>query len=165
MAKAPRDCPCFSGDRAASCCSPLHRGEREAASPEELMRSRYAAFALGLGEYLVRTLAADHPHRGMPPMALVQELRRAHERQRFLGLRILHARVDEDGDEGEVLFHARIFEKGVDHSFAELSRFVREAGAWRYAAGTVIATAELPADVAALTPDDVRRSAASRDAK
>jgi SEC-C motif-containing protein len=163
MAKAPRDCPCGSGERTATCCGPLHRGEREAASPEALMRSRYAAFALGLGEYLVRTLSADHADRQLPQAAFVQELRRAHERQRFLGLRILHASAD--GDEGEVLFHARIFAKGVDGSFAELSHFVREAGAWRYASGVVVPTAELPADVASLTPDDVRRSAASRDAK
>ncbi len=157
MAKAPRDCPCFSGERTAVCCAPFHRGEREAASPEQLMRSRYAAFALGLGEYLVRTLAADHPDRSLPHAAFVQELRRAHERQRFLGLRVLHTRVA--GDEGEVLFHARIFEHGTDHSFAELSRFVRETVGWRYASGTVVPTAALPADIAALTPDDVRRSA------
>jgi len=121
------------------------------------MRSRYAAFAIGLGEYLVRTLAADHPDRQLPHAAFVQELRRAHERQRFLGLRVLHASAS--GDEGEVLFHARIFEQGADHSFAELSRFVREPEGWRYASGTVIPTAALPADVASLTPDDVRRSA------
>jgi len=141
----------------------LHRGEREASSPEELMRSRYAAFALGLCEYLLRTLSADHPDRRLSEAAFVQELRRAHERQRFLGLRVIRASVD--GDEGEVLFHARIFEKGVDRSFAELSRFVREVGAWRYASGAVIPTAELPADVGSLTPDDVRRSVAARHAE
>ena len=30
------------------------------------MRSRYAAFALGLGAYLVRTLATSHPDLGLP---------------------------------------------------------------------------------------------------
>ncbi|HSO35929.1 MAG TPA: YchJ family metal-binding protein [Labilithrix sp.] len=163
MAKAPRDCPCFSGERTAACCGPLHRGEREAASPEQLMRSRYGAFALGLGEYLVRTLAADHPDRALPHAAFVQELSRAHERQRFLGLRILHAAQQDDS--GEVLFHARVFEKGADRSFAELSQFVREGDAWRYASGIVVPTAELPADIARLTPEEVRRSAGFRDAQ
>jgi len=125
------------------------------------MRSRFAAFALGLGEYLVQTLAADHPDRALPHGAFVQELSRAHERQRFLGLRILHAA--EQNADGEVLFHARIFEKGADRSFAELSHFVREGDAWRYASGIIVPTAELPADIATLTPDHVRRSAASRD--
>jgi SEC-C motif domain protein len=159
MAKAPRDCPCFSGARYATCCGPIHRGEREAASPEQLMRSRYAAFALGLGEYLVRTLASGHADLELPRGLFVQELTRAHERQRFLGLRILHASGD------EVVFHARIFEKGVDRSFVELSQFVREGDAWRYASGILIPTAALPANLETLLPDEVRRRAASPDAE
>lgn len=174
MAKAPRDCPCCSGMRYAACCAPVHRGEREAPSPELLMRSRYAAFALGLGEYLVRTLAAGHPDRDLPRASLVRELSRAHERQRFMGLRILHAAPSEVTREqspgahaseaarlslcldGEIMFYARIFERGADRSFVELSQFEREGDAWRYASGIVLATADLPADVETLLPDDLR---------
>ena len=119
------------------------------------MRSRYAAFALGLGEYLVRTLAAGHPDRDLPAAAFVQELSRAHQRQRFLGLRILHVAA------GEIMFYARIFEKGADRSFVELSEFVQEGAAWRYAAGIVVAAKDLPADLEALVPGDVRRAAAA----
>jgi SEC-C motif domain protein len=96
------------------------------------MRSRYAAFARGLGEYLVDTLSGDHPDRAAPRETLVRELSRIHERQRFLGLKILEA----DGD--EVVFHARIFERGVDRSFTERSTFVKEAGAWKYASGELL---------------------------
>ena len=155
MAKAPpRDCPCFSGARYSACCGPIHRGERDAASPEARMRSRYSAFALGLGDFLVTTLASDHPDRALPREALARELGRAKDRQRFLGLAILSA--SEDANEGEVLFYARIFEKGVDASFVELSRFIREEGAWRYAAGILIGTSELPEDPTTLTVDDLR---------
>jgi SEC-C motif-containing protein len=100
------------------------------------MRSRYAAFALGLGEYLVDTLASAHPDRDRPREALVTELSRAKDRQRFLGLHILRA----EGD--KVLFDARIFERGQDRSFAELSKFVREDGRWRYASGRVVTREE-----------------------
>jgi SEC-C motif-containing protein len=100
------------------------------------MRSRYAAFALGLGAYLVKTLAADHPDRALDEATLVQGLSRAKERQRFLGLTILDAH--DDGARGEVTFHARIFERGQDRSFTERSTFVREGGAWRYAAGDLV---------------------------
>ena len=55
------------------------------------MRSRYSAFALGLGRYLVHTLAAEHPDRALDEAALVVTLSRAKERQRFLGLTILEA--------------------------------------------------------------------------
>ena len=100
------------------------------------MRSRYSAFALGLGDYLVKTLAADHPDRGLTADALARELARAKDRQRFLGLTILDAHAD--GDDSEVTFHARIFERGQDRSFTERSRFVREEGGWRYAAGEIL---------------------------
>ncbi len=128
------------------------------------MRSRYAAFALGLGSYLVDTLSAEHADRALPRPLFVQELSRAHERQRFLGLRILHAAASDDG--GEVMFYARVFEKGADRSFVELSQFAREGGnLWRYAAGIVIPTAALPADLETLRPDDVRASAPRSDAE
>lgn len=164
MAKAAssrplRDCPCFSGARYLACCAPCHRGEREAETPALLMRSRYSAFALGLGPYLVRTLASQHEDLGLPREALIRELSQARDRQRFMGLRILHeAYADaESVGEGEVMFHARIFEKGVDGSFVELSRFVREGNAWRYASGLMVPRADLPADLDALTPADLRR--------
>jgi SEC-C motif-containing protein len=141
MTKRPRDCPCFSGARYATCCGPLHAGAA-AETPEALMRSRYAAFALGLGEYLVDTLASSHPDRALPREELARALGRARERQRFLGLRVQQASAE--GDQGEVLFVARIFERGVDRSFAERSTFVKEQGAWRYAGGTLLPALDLP---------------------
>jgi SEC-C motif-containing protein len=109
------------------------------------MRSRYAAFALGLGAYLVRTLASSHPDRAEPPEELARSLGAVAGRQRFMGLRIVSATVAPDGEHGEVLFHARIFERGADRSFAERSTFVREGGGWRYQAGEMVPEAELPA--------------------
>jgi SEC-C motif-containing protein len=157
MAAAPRDCPCFSGLRYKACCAPLHRSEREAATCEALMRSRFAAFALGLGPYLVRTLAAEHVDLLEPREELTRELTRMRERRRFLGLRILH--TDESATKGEVMFYARIFEKGIDDSFVELSRFLREGAAWRYASGVIVPKSDLPGDLAALRPDDLRAAA------
>ncbi len=102
------------------------------------MRSRYSAFALGLGGYLVKTLASDHAERAHDEVALARELSRARERQRFLGLTILSAR--DDGATGEVTFHARIFERGQDRSFTERSTFRREGGAWRYEGGEILSS-------------------------
>lgn len=132
MKKPVKDCPCSSGKPYKECCKPRHDGTRPAETPEALMRSRYAAFALGLGEYLVDTLARDHDDRKLPREALVRELSRVKDRQRFMGLRIVEAKDD------EVVFVARIFEKGQDRSFSERSTFVREDGAWKYAAGAIL---------------------------
>jgi SEC-C motif domain protein len=97
------------------------------------MRSRYSAFALGLGEYLVDTLSSDHDDRAVPRATLVRELSRVKASQRFMGLEILSSRME--ADRGEVTFRAKIFEKGQDRSFTEHSHFVREDGEWRYAFG------------------------------
>jgi SEC-C motif-containing protein len=113
------------------------------------MRSRYAAFSMGRGDYLVRTLAQGHPDLELPRPELVLALSRARERQRFLGLRILHARASETS--GEVLFQARIFERGKDRSFVELSSFVREVDGWRYEGGQLLPHTALPRDPASLT--------------
>jgi SEC-C motif-containing protein len=109
------------------------------------MRSRYSAYALGLGAYLIDTLAARHPDLSRPPAELVRELGRAHLTQRYMGLTIFPARPD------EVLFHARIFVRGRDHSFVELSSFVREPAGWRYAAGELLPASELASALGELT--------------
>ena len=145
MAKraAPKECPCTSGQPYAECCAPFHRGA-EPPTCEALMRSRFAAFALGDGEYLWRTLHPDHPLRARARVEVVRELSRARQKLRYQRLTV-HDR-DEDGDRGRVLFTAHVFEKGKDRSFTELSDFVRVDGAWRYleglAAGEPVATIE-----------------------
>ena len=52
-------CPCGSSLFLAKCCGVLHAGQ-PAATPEQLMRSRYSAFMLGLGEYLVHSWHPDY---------------------------------------------------------------------------------------------------------
>jgi SEC-C motif-containing protein len=113
------------------------------------MRSRFAAFALGLDAYLIRTLSSAHPDRAVPEPALLRQLAASREKRRFLDLCILHTSAE--GDTGEVLFFARIFERGQDRSFAELSSFEREDGGWRYASGLMVPRESLPADPKTLT--------------
>jgi SEC-C motif-containing protein len=105
------------------------------------MRSRYSAFALGLGPYLVKTLASTHPDK--------KQAFEPRGKQKFVGLRILH--TQEDAHLGEVLFYARIYSDGMETSFAELSHFVREDGGWRYSKGVLVEKARLPKDIGALT--------------
>ena len=55
---ANRRCPCGTGLPYDDCCGPLHAGSTAAATAEQLMRSRYSAFAVGDAAYL---LATWHP--------------------------------------------------------------------------------------------------------
>jgi SEC-C motif-containing protein len=117
------------------------------------MRSRYSAFAIGQGTHLIATLADEHADRKGDTTAIAQELSRAKERQRFLDLAIKH--TSEDGDRGEVLFYARIFERGQDRSFVELSTFVKQHGEWRYASGKLVPASGIPGDPRALTKEQL----------
>ncbi len=129
----PQNCPCHSGERYEACCAPFHRGTRAAPTPERLMRSRYAAFALKLVPYLYATFHSEHEDRKLPKPEVLRGLRDAAEGFRYVGLKIIEAR--EEGERGQVLFFARLFERGIDRSFVELSEFRKEDGAWRYLSG------------------------------
>lgn len=48
-------CPCCSGKPYEECCKPYHTGEQYAPTAEALMRSRFSAFAIPNGAYLMET--------------------------------------------------------------------------------------------------------------
>jgi SEC-C motif-containing protein len=124
-ARAP--CPCQSDKAYGECCGPWHTGLDEgkhAPTPEALMRSRYAAYGLGLIDYL---LATWHPSTApgeleLPPV-------------KWLGLEVRHAAST--GDAGVVEFVARCRDGGRAQRMHEISRFVREDGRWYYIDGEI----------------------------
>ncbi len=130
-------CPCGGGPEMlpyAVCCGALHRGERSAAAAEELMRSRYAAFAVGDDAYLVRTW---HPRTRPPHLDLDPATR-------WTGLTVLRSeRGAVDDEDGLVEFVARWTEPAAPSTSAgrrrgqlhEVSRFARRAGRWFYLDG------------------------------
>jgi SEC-C motif-containing protein len=115
------DCPCGSGLTYAACCEPLHDGHASATTAEQLMRSRYAAYARNRSDYVFRTW---HPR--TRPADVTPDPGTA-----WTGLTVLavEAGVEHD-DEGVVEFEAR-HGSGVLH---ERSRFVRHRGRWAYLA-------------------------------
>jgi SEC-C motif-containing protein len=52
-------CPCGSGQTFAQCCDPLIAGKSHAANAEQLMRSRYTAYARNAVDYILRTTHPD----------------------------------------------------------------------------------------------------------
>ena len=48
-------CPCGLAATYGDCCGRLHRGQARAATPEQLMRSRFSAYAVHDEPYLLRT--------------------------------------------------------------------------------------------------------------
>ncbi|MFO0626101.1 MAG: YchJ family metal-binding protein [Polyangiales bacterium] len=133
----PTPCPCTSGEPYARCCGPYHLGAAEADTPTALMRSRFAAFARADVNYLYRTLHPDHPDRAAPEAQVRRALAESARSHRYMGLTILDARGPDAEGVAQVLFHARIFEKGRERSFTECSDFVQDGVGWRYLRGVL----------------------------
>ena len=116
-------CPCCSGLVYRECCGPLHEG-RAAASAEQLMRSRFSAFAVGDAGYLLRSW-----HSTTRPARLTLD-----PAVRWTRLEILDA---VDGGpfhaEGTVRFRAHFRDRAAgEQVLEENSAFAREDGAWVY---------------------------------
>ncbi len=118
-------CPCGSGRPYERCCGPLHLGA-PAADAQVLMRSRYAAYVLGLEPYL---LATWHPSTRPERLDLDAEAA-----PKWLGLEVRRHETA-GADEAIVEFVARYRLGGRGHRLHELSRFVCEAGRWFYVDG------------------------------
>lgn len=95
------------------------------------MRSRFSAYALGLVDYVLHTTHPDGPHHGRYGQR--EEVERFCAHTAFEGLEVLDAH--QEGDRGEVRFHARLSQGGRDASFGEQSVFFRVDGRWLYHSG------------------------------
>lgn len=124
-------CPCGSGKPYQQCCSPFHQGIAKPRTAEQLMRSRYSAYALRLPRYLLDTL---HPSKRSPHE--LTQLEQAVARGHWLGLRIISCRGGQVGDSsGYVAFRAHFEDSGTQSTLEENSRFVQEQDRWYYIDG------------------------------
>ena len=139
-----QDCPCGSGLRYHVCCGRLHRREAEAATAEELMRSRYAAYAVGDLDHVFRTWHPRTRPETIEPGPHADLDRADHPRR---GGR----RTGDDA--GEVEFEAAYERGGTPGRRHERSRFERRRGRWVYVDGYV-GLADAPAMLTSqLTPN------------
>jgi SEC-C motif-containing protein len=126
-------CPCRSGKKYKRCCRPFHEGDA-APTPEALMRSRYAAYALGLVDYVLATTAPGGPGSHPDRDRWRSEVAEFSRRTRFVGLEVVGS--GSEGDAGWVHFRAILEQGTADASFGERSGFVRRDGRWLYASRT-----------------------------
>ena len=119
MNQARAACPCGSGLAYATCCEPLHDGQATAATAEQLMRSRYAAYARNRSDYVFRTWhPRTRPRDVTPDPGTV-----------WTGLTVLAVEAGGEHDEEGVVEFAAHHGSGVLH---ERSRFVRRGTRWLY---------------------------------
>jgi SEC-C motif-containing protein len=123
-------CPCGSGRKFKRCCQRFHQGT-PAPTPEALMRSRYAAYAVGDIDYVIATTDPEGPQWQADRAAWAEDIRRFSTLTRFEKLEIRDVSPIADA-RGEVEFHAQLRRDGDDVSFAERSAFVRRESRWLY---------------------------------
>ncbi len=120
------NCPCGAADY-DRCCGRFHRGAIPGTA-EQLMRSRYSAYVLGLGDYLRATW---HPDTRPDTIDVGSAEAKA---TRWLGLDV--KRHVPDGDRAVVEFVARYrIGGGSAQRLHEISRFERIDGRWYYRDG------------------------------
>ncbi|GAA4053307.1 YchJ family metal-binding protein [Arthrobacter methylotrophus] len=121
-------CPCLSGEQYIECCGRFHSGETDAPTAEQLMRSRYSAFAVLDSDYLLRTW---HPDTRPAVLELDPDIE-----WRRLDIVATRDGGPLDG-EGSVEFTAHYRSDGERGVQREVSRFLRIDRRWYYLDGEV----------------------------
>lgn len=119
-------CPCCSGKSYEECCKPYHLEEKFAPTAEALMRSRFCAFAIPDGEYLMdTTLPEKRKYHNK------EDLQEWGESNEWIKLEIL-----EKPSMNKVEFKAYfIDEEGNEQIHHELSTFKMIQNRWYYVSG------------------------------
>jgi SEC-C motif domain protein len=128
-----RPCPCTSKKPYDRCCGPFHAGTALPETAEQLMRSRFSAYALGKVDYLISTRPnakrADENR---------EELAQYCKSVSCVGLKIVSKEKGGKADDtGLVTFHASLQANGRRSLHIETSSFTREHGQWVYVDGVV----------------------------
>ena len=120
------NCPCGSGINYENCCGIFHSGKQHAHTAEQLMRSRYSAFALKNASYILQTEKLKVANSSF---LLEEQLRET----TWIKLELLSTRGGlETDNSGEVQFRATYFNSGRMNQMTEHSLFKRINGKWMY---------------------------------
>ncbi|MDO8453610.1 MAG: YchJ family protein [Sulfurimonas sp.] len=117
-------CYCDSKKEFSECCEPFLKDMQKPSTPVQLMRSRYSAFVLGDGEYLVKTTTKENRYEDN--IEIIKEFAKS---ALWLGLEVLKE------SENQVEFKAFYKEGNIINVLHEKSNFVREDGMWLYKDG------------------------------
>ena len=119
-------CPCGSGRPFPVCCEPFLEGQSFPETAEELMRSRYSAYAQGNVDYVLATQVEQDR----------EAVKNWSDRATFQALRVLTTEGGGAGDsEGLVDFEADYLAQGVAQTHRERSTFRRIEDRWTFVKG------------------------------
>ncbi|MGQ0287332.1 YchJ family protein [Pasteurellaceae bacterium 22721_9_1] len=124
-------CPCQSGQSYSECCQPYHLQQQFPSMAEQLMRSRYAAYALKNIDYIVQTTAPSQ--QCLLDQAALQQWA---EQTQWLGLQIV-AQQQLSKQHSAVEFNAFFAAENGEQTHHEHSLFVQIDQRWYFVDPTV----------------------------
>lgn len=143
-------CPCGSTKTYAECCEPIIAGTRAAETPEELMRSRYSAYAKAEVEHIIKTTSPKQREQ-----LDEQATRRWAEKAEWRGLEIVGCEAGgADDTEGTVEFIASYAEDSSVRHHHEFGRFRKIDGTWYYEDGEMVKTKPVVRETARVGRND-----------
>jgi SEC-C motif-containing protein len=128
-------CPCDENSQYHHCCSVFHEGKAQPQTALQLMKSRYSAYAKGQAVYIINTTHKTHEEYLEDVNEWFKHINEFIEITQFKGLNIID--YQEHENEAYVIFQALLTQHGINSSFTERSRFVKENGIWYYQGGEI----------------------------
>ncbi|MDN3491663.1 YchJ family protein [Winogradskyella bathintestinalis] len=122
------NCYCGNNKTYNECCEIFHINHGITATAEQLMRSRYSAFVLANGDYLMAT-----HHTSTRPIKEKKAIVKWAKSVQWIRLEIIESsKGSKEDNEGTVTFNAYFFENGKVDVINEKSAFVKENNCWFY---------------------------------
>ncbi|MFT5847710.1 MAG: SEC-C motif-containing protein [Psychroserpens sp.] len=122
------NCYCGNSKTYNACCGVFHLNNGKTETAEQLMRSRYSAFVLAKGDYLMQT-----HHSSTRPISEKKEIVKWAKSVDWIKLEVLETTKGLEGDEdGTVTFNAYFYENGSLELIHEKSTFLKENDIWYY---------------------------------
>ena len=134
-------CPCRAKSNAqnndqsitfSNCCQPIIEQRRPAQNAEQLMRSRYSAYATQNADYILQTYA-EQPRKKQT----FEEIADWAKQCQWLGLQIHQSQMPDANGFAYVEFSATYIQDKQIFAMRENSRFIQEQGLWRYLDGDI----------------------------
>jgi SEC-C motif-containing protein len=128
------ECPCGSKLQYSQCCEPVIKGEQLATTAQQLMRSRYSAYAMK---------ELDHIYQSTHPSKRdnydEKGTRNWSEKSQWEGLEIISTKAGEENDTtGTVEFIAHFTYRNNKQYHHESADFIKEEGKWYFNEGHMV---------------------------
>ena len=123
-----KNCNCGNSKTYTKCCGLAHQSLKIVKTAEQLMRSRYTAFTLANGDYLM-----ESHHVSTRPIKEIESIVAWAKSVEWVELKILFTSKGVASDnEGTVSFKAYFKENETLSCIEENSKFIKENGCWYY---------------------------------